>query len=165
MVWIRQIGPDDWRAFRDIRLAALADSPSAFGSTFADAERRTDAEWKRSVRTRVGGDRSSIWMAESDGGKSIGVVAADRLEGTAETELVSMWVAPAARGAGLAVRLIETALDWAADSGSTMVSLWVTNDNAVGQRLYESTGFSVTGDHQPLTSDPCKTEIRMIRPV
>jgi hypothetical protein len=30
-------------------------------------------------------------------------------------------------------------------------------------RLYEATGFRLTGDYQPLPSDPCKDELRMRR--
>jgi ribosomal protein S18 acetylase RimI-like enzyme len=39
----------------------------------------------------------------------------------------------------------------------------VTHGNDRAQRFYERTGFTVTGDVQPLPSDPCKNEIRMIR--
>ncbi len=161
---IRTIGSDDWAAFRDIRLAALADSPSAFGSTLAEAQVRTDVEWESMVRNRTTGDGSAIWLAESDHGRALGVVAADYVDGTDETELVSMWVAPEERGTGLGVRLVEELVAWAAASGSGSVSLWVMRGNVAAQRLYESAGFSVITDHQPLPDDPCRDEIRMHRP-
>jgi hypothetical protein len=40
--------------------------------------------------------------------------------------------------------------------------LWVTRGNEPAQRLYQSIGFRVTGEHQPLPSDPCKDEVRMV---
>ncbi len=33
---IAQIGADDWDEFREVRLASLHDSPTAFGSLYAD---------------------------------------------------------------------------------------------------------------------------------
>ena len=42
------------------------------------------------------------------------------------------------------------------------MGLWVTRGNAPAQLLYESMGFRETGEYQPLPSDPCADEIRMI---
>ena len=35
-----------WRTYRDVRLAALIDSPRAFWMQYADAAQRTDDEWR-----------------------------------------------------------------------------------------------------------------------
>jgi ribosomal protein S18 acetylase RimI-like enzyme len=45
------------------------------------------------------------------------------------------------------------------------VELWVTRGNDAAVHLYEAAGFSLTGDHQPLSSDPCKDELRMRLPL
>lgn len=163
MTTIRAIGPADWASFRDVRLASLADTPSAFAVTYAEAAERSDAEWQRMVQERCASGMSSTWLAENHNGVAVGVVAAFDAE-ERDVELVSMWVSPDARGDGLARRLVDTVVAWAADRQATGVSLWVTRGNDGAQRLYESTGFVVTGDHQPLPSDPCKDEIRMTRP-
>lgn len=168
MTTVREIGPDDWRAFRSIRLAALAESPAAFASTLADAERRTDFEWQDMVRIRCTSDTSAIWLAESVDGDTVdalGVVAVDCDLATGHTELVSMWVAPAGRGTGLGRLLIDAVIAWATASGSAAVSLSVMRGNEPAQRLYDSAGFVVTGDHHALPCEPCKDEIRMIRSV
>ena len=43
---IERLGPDDWQEFREIRLRALADAPTAFGMTLADAEQQTEDTWR-----------------------------------------------------------------------------------------------------------------------
>ncbi|MEP6296262.1 MAG: GNAT family N-acetyltransferase, partial [Ilumatobacter sp.] len=160
METIRMIGPDDWMAFRDVRLASLADAPAAFGSTLADAQRRTDADWEAMVRARTTSDGSALWLAELSGAGTIGVVAADPNDARVANELVSMWVAPSARGTGLAQRLVDTVVTWARSSGSASVSLWVMRGNDRARRLYESAGFVVV-DRQAAPDDPCRDEIRM----
>ena len=76
-----------------------------------------------------------------------------------------MWVAPGARGTGIAKGLFDTVSGWARDTGATAVSLWVmrANDAAVG--VYQTAGFEVTLDHPAPPDDPCKNEIRMIRTI
>ena len=163
---IHQICPEDWAEFRDIRLAALADAPSAFAVTHAEAASRSDAAWAAMVRERCASAMSAAWLARYPDGRSVGLVggvlATDELP---TVDLVSMWVAPAARGEGLARRLVETVVAWAEQVGATSVHLWVTRGNDPAQHLYESAGFVVTGDLKALPSDPCKDEIRMIRDI
>jgi GNAT superfamily N-acetyltransferase len=67
------------------------------------------------------------------------------------------------RGSGVAAELVEAVLGWAADCGARTIALWVTKGNVRAQRFYERMGFTLTGDTQPLPSDPCKDELRMVR--
>ncbi len=79
-----------------------------------------------------------------------------------EVHLVSMWTAPEVRRCGLGRLLVGAVIDWAADTAAASVGLWVTRGNAPAQLLYESMGFSETGEYQPLPSDPCADEVRMV---
>ena len=93
----------------------------------------------------------------------VGIAGGYREEiGSTEVHLVSMWTAPEVRRTGLGRLLVGAVIDWAADTGASSVGLWVTRGNAPAQLLYESMGFRETGEHQPLPSDPCADEVRMI---
>jgi GNAT superfamily N-acetyltransferase len=75
--------------------------------------------------------------------------------------LISMWVAPHARGQGIGARLVNAVLDWAKGEGYTSVSLWVTDGNAVAERLYERCGFTRTGAVQPVHPGEARAEYEM----
>ena len=165
MAVIRSMQPDDWQTYRTVRLAALLDTPDAFGARYVDEAARTSAEWEAIVRERCASGMSEAWFAETDG-NVVGLVGAFRSDPTQRrADLVSMWVDPAARGLGIARMLVDAVLGWALAADLTDVSLWVTRGNDAAQALYESMGFVVTGDHKALPSDPCKDEIRLVRRV
>ena len=128
----------DWALYRRVRLAALADAPEAFGSTLAREEAFTDIRWRE--RLTGGG----TFLAEGpDGPRGLVGVLPDRAAGTGH--LVSMWVAPTARGTGTADRLVTFALERAAEWGLTAVHLDVAEGNEAAERLYARHGFARTG--------------------
>jgi GNAT superfamily N-acetyltransferase len=162
---VRRIRPDDWQVLREVRLGALAESPSAFGSTYEGEAAFDDDAWQLRAIAGSSGARRATWLA-ADGDHALGLVGAHRAEpDSTDVELVSMWTVPEVRGRGVGRRLVATVLDWAGGTGAGSVSLWVTRGNDPALRLYQAMGFSETGDHQPLPSDPCKDELRMTRPV
>jgi predicted GNAT family acetyltransferase len=55
-------------------------------------------------------------------------------------ELISLWVAPSQRGTGLAGRLIDQVVAWAASRGQR-TCLMVRDDNIGAIRAYTSAGF------------------------
>lgn len=153
----------DAPTLKRVRLAALQDSPSAFGSTYAAEADRPDTEWEERARLGAAGDDRATFFAY-DGDDAIGIVGGYREERRRdEVDLVSMWVAPSHRGRGVGRALVGAVLSWARDTGASTVSLWVTRGNDPAQRLYETMGFEVTDQVQPLPSDPCKDEVRMVR--
>jgi hypothetical protein len=61
-------------------------------------------------------------------------------------ELISLWVAPSARGHGVADALIEDIVAWAVGLRSPAVWLSVREDNASAIALYRRRGFEATGE-------------------
>ena len=69
---VRLLLPHEWRVYRDLRLSALADSPDAFGMTFAEEQCRPDTEW--SSRLESGADRRwNLPMVAEIGAQPIGL--------------------------------------------------------------------------------------------
>lgn len=141
---IVRIGPDEWREFREVRLASLSDAPGAFGARYADWVDATEERWRQRLT-----DVPCTVLARS-GMSTVGVVSgAPSDEGV---ELISMWVAPSHRGTGLTGQLIDSVVAWARERGRDTF-LMVRDDNAVAMRAYEKAGFTDLGVPQDWPED------------
>jgi RimJ/RimL family protein N-acetyltransferase len=161
---VRRVHPDDVETYRDIRLRALQDAPSAFASTYAAEAAEPLAKWVDQVAQSATGTERATFLA-LDGGRCVGLVGCGRDDRDADRQLVSMWVAATHRGTGVATALVSAILSWAGQAGAARIGLWVTSDNVRARRFYERMGFTATGEVQPLPSDPRQEEVRMVRDV
>jgi GNAT superfamily N-acetyltransferase len=134
---------DDWAAFREIRLRALADAPDAFGSTLAQAEQVSDEGW----RERAAGPHPTLLLLEGDRPVAMGGAFVSPGEGRAM--IWGMWTAPEARGRGHGSRILGDLVAWCRKRGLE-VSLHVTEGNDAARRLYVGHGFAPTGEWEPL---------------
>ena len=162
-VTVRRVRADEGLRLREIRLAALADAPTAFTTTLEEMVDKPVAFWTDRVTTNSEGNAAATFLAESDG-EWVGMVAGWRE--TADqpwVELVSMWVAPVARGTGAGRALVEQVVDWSAEIGIERVELWVTRGNDPAIALYERCGFDHVDDFEADAADPCAAEQRMRR--
>ena len=159
MVVVREVIPDDWQALRDVRLAALREAPSAFGSTYAREASFTEQQWRGRIN-----DRSVTFFAYlPENPEPAGLAGVYVADGVAN--VVSMWVRPSARGNGVGEALIGATADWAKARDHDSIVLWVTESNTPARKLYDRCGFAPTGERQPLPSDPTLPEVRMRRPL
>lgn len=95
---IRRFAPEEWCTYRDLRLRALAESPDAFGSTFAHERARPDAEWAARLDAGARSPAEAPLLAERDG-EPVGLAWARLEEGAAGVaRLYQVWVAPEHRG-------------------------------------------------------------------
>jgi ribosomal protein S18 acetylase RimI-like enzyme len=176
MVLVRETVIDDWQALRDIRLEALRDAPSAFGSSYEREAAFGEPDWLR--RIARGGNflafipevrASEVRASEVRASEVRASEPAGLIGGYPETadivELVSMYVRPKARGRGVGEALVAAVFAWAQARDAKTVHLWVTESNDPARALYERCGFSPTGERQPLPSDPSLDEIAMARPL
>lgn len=148
--------PAEWAEYKEIRLQALADAPSAFGSSWAVERERPDDAWRERATATP---KRQMWSARCSEGW-IGLVGALR-EDDGKVQLVSMWVAPSWRRRGVARALIAVVLAWFRDGPSAGPYLWVSSDNNVARHAYETEGFQLTGVRLPLPSDPTRSRLEM----
>lgn len=142
---IRLLEPSDVVAYRDLRLFALTESPTAFG---------TDVEDERALplatfATRLASDPVRRFFGVFRDGALTGMVGLVGEAGVKERHrlsLRSMYVHPDQRGHGLGRALVAHALAVAdADATVRQVTLAVTAGNATAQALYAAFGFVVYG--------------------
>jgi ribosomal protein S18 acetylase RimI-like enzyme len=154
-----RVDETNWRTYRDVRLAALLDTPSAFGSTYAAESAFTEQRWLERVRSG-----SRTWLAVW-GDLPVGSATSFRFpeQGEDETCLVGMWVAGHARGSGVGEALVGQVLADARSRGLSRVTLDVAEANAPARGLYERMGFRLTGQRGVLPHDATVVELEMAR--
>jgi ribosomal protein S18 acetylase RimI-like enzyme len=148
---------EDWERVRDVRVRALADAPFAYGSRLNEEQDQPESFWRERLERQAAATFLAI-----DGDETVGLVRTFVAPGdVTSAELVSMWVAPHARGQGVGRQLVAAVVQWAQHHDATSVQLWVTETNDAARRLYESCGFVPSGRRQTLPSDPLLSEIAM----
>lgn len=155
---VRRLGADDWREYREVRLAMLHDSPWAFTTTLADATGHDEVVW----RQRLTDNR--VFVASIDGELVGSVSFSDTfVEDPRDASLIGMWVDPRFRGTGAAAALVQAVLDEARSRRKRRVLLDVVEDNVPARLLYERCGFVPTGVTSPYPHDRNVQEIQMER--
>ncbi|MBM7772043.1 RimJ/RimL family protein N-acetyltransferase [Actinokineospora baliensis] len=152
---ISRATPADWSAIRAVRLAALTEAPYAFASTLAKETPYGDDHWRDWPR------KHAVFLAFADVEP---VAIAAGIPGD-PVEMISVWIAPAARGTSLATELVETLVDWAKAEGAGAVNAWVVGNNPRARRFYDRLGFTPNGREMPYPNDPSITEYHLTRPV
>lgn len=137
---IQRLTNGEVERFKRIRLDALRDAPTAYGTRFEDAIRWPDERWAGLLGA------NTVFVA----------VAADVDVGLVRTgpdarsrraaRLGSLWVAPHARGKGVGAALVEAVVGWVRRQGCTELVLDVSDDNASAIALYARLGFEPNGD-------------------
>ena len=164
---IRPFVAEEWPAYRALRLRALADAPDAFGSTLAAEEALAPDTWAARLARSTTSSIDRALAAEANG-ELIGLAwAKEDADDPGIVNLYQMWVAPEARGQGVAGALLDEAVRWATGRGAQAVQLGVTCTNAEALRLYERAGFVDAGVREPLRpgSDLVEQRMRLTLPV
>jgi len=148
---IRRLSASDTTAFRDLRLAALLDTPEAFAASHVEEVGQPQAAFEARLAERPG---HAVFGA-FDGDTLVGITGLKReplLQTAHKAHIWGMYVAAAARGHGVARELMLAALAHArATPGIAKVTLSVDAANVAAIALYESLGFVVFSREQDAT--------------
>lgn len=125
---------------KSIRLAALRDAPDAFGTTWEESVARTAEHWSEQLAELP-------TFVATVGGADVGMVRGARDDEQKDAAwLISLWVAPAARGARVGEALVDAVVGWARAEGFARLLLDVGDHNAPAIALYARKGFEPTGE-------------------
>ncbi|OMI39822.1 GNAT family N-acetyltransferase [Streptomyces sparsogenes] len=143
MIELRVLTADDWPLWRELRLAALADAPYAFGSRLADWQGEGDREERWRARLEIPGSYNVVAVLD---GKAVGMASGVPGPRAGVVELISMWVDSHARGRGVAGHLVRAVEEWGLEAGAEVLRLNVMPDNARALAFYRRVGLTEAGE-------------------
>ena len=148
-IFIESATKDNAMRLRNLRLAALLDSPAAFGEKHADAIKKPNADWEKSLQI-------TSWCFAVDTAEDIGLVAVDKAaaDRRADCWISSWWLKPGYRGQGV-VNLMNNWIDEIANQKQWQrIGLGVWPDNLRAIKAYEKLGFVKEAKLMPSRSIP-----------
>ncbi|HEU4783757.1 MAG TPA: GNAT family N-acetyltransferase [Ktedonobacterales bacterium] len=142
---IRILTADAAEEFRALRLRALREEPEAFGSSWEEENARPLEQ----TVARLQADGMTAFGGFDDAGRLAGMVRLRRQDGVKaehKADIISMYVAPEARGRGLGRMLLDAAIAHArATPGIEQLLLAVNTSNTPARNLYLAMGFEPFG--------------------
>lgn len=139
---IRVLQEDDWHSYREVRLAALRESPEAFLATYAEEAEQPEQYWRNCVV------QAHRLLALRDG-EPVGVASVEMIEGAPQSaNFYDLWVTPEARNTGVASRLVQIAIDQAIQDGCTNLYYWVSTENGRAIGFAINAGFRLTSERR-----------------
>ena len=155
---ISQLQADEWALLRELRLAALTESPDAFSPTAESTALLDEDDWRASAERFGTSPAAAMFIARPDQGLMSAVKDAGGIG-----HIGAMWVSPTARGQKLGSALLDEGMRFLEASGCDQIELSVTETNLTARRLYESRGFVLTGESEPLRKGAALANLFMRR--
>lgn len=144
-VVIRSASPSDANSFRELRLEALKNHPTAFGSDYEESAARPKEHWMESLN--YNDEKEALFFADYQN-QLIGMTGIYRSLSRKARHSATIWgvyVKPDWRGRHIAEKLIQSCLDWAIRQNVVIVKLAVVADNKSAIQCYERCGFAKYG--------------------
>jgi len=141
---IREATPSDVIQFRDLRLFALQDAPTAFSADYQVHLSRPMSFWEGRLNFDEYG---SLFFAEH-AGSLIGMTGIRQRESPKtkhSAEILSVYVRPEWRGLHIAEGLMDLCVQWAKAREVNILKLGVMATNTSARRCYERCGFKIYG--------------------
>ncbi|MEK4520407.1 GNAT family N-acetyltransferase [Psychrobacillus sp. FSL W7-1457] len=143
---IRRLTSDDARAYWELRLEALQNSPEAFGTSYEEAIQRENPIKRVRANFKVDGNYT---FGAYEGTRLIGMVTLlqeSTLKMKHRANIFAMYVSPLGRRKGIGRSLMEQAIKQARETYEIeKINLTVVADNKSAKNLYLQLGFKVFG--------------------
>lgn len=153
---VRRLTEADWQANREIRLEALAGHPGNYFTSLAEAEARTEAEW-RAMLTSATLATFGLYDGDTLAGLTAAYIA-DADPSGRTMGLAMSYIRPAWRGRGLTALLYAARFGWAREQGMTRVIVSHRASNTPSRKAIERQGFCRTGAVMHLWPDGAEEE-------
>jgi RimJ/RimL family protein N-acetyltransferase len=143
-ILIREAALSDAQQFRELRLGALQDSPTAFSADYFVNLNHPMSFWENRLRFDNYG---TIFFAEHTN-TLIGMTGIHQRESPKtkhSADIYSVYVRPEWRGLHIAEGILEVCAEWAKARNVIILKLGVMATNAAAVRLYERCGFKIYG--------------------
>lgn len=141
-VKIITLTPNEWQKYRDIRLEALKEEPTAFLTSYEDEIDDPDEKWQE----RLG--RQNVIFAEV-AGEIIGMVGFFLNNHPKAAHVAHVWgtyVKPAVRGRGIGRKLMEAIIEKIrANPKTEKIKIEVNPEQVQAYSLYKKLGFKEIG--------------------
>src|SRR3989338_9652405 len=158
---IVKLSPDDWQSYKGLSLKALKEEPAAFGKSFEEELETTENQWREKLREAEEGKRKWLLFAKNKD-TLVGMVGAyteKEIKVEHIANIVGMYVAPEARGRGVASELLKAILKEIGNNPKVVkISLRVNTRQTHAIKLYEAHDFkkvaqlekelNIEGDYQ-----------------
>jgi GNAT superfamily N-acetyltransferase len=142
---VTQLGGDDWQVWRDLRIAALAADPDAFGVSVEGTYDLDESDWREMLDPELG--MKAVAFA---GPRPVGLIAVWLPDGPGETaEAHSLWVEPEFRRHGVARLLFAEWGAWAVRHRCTALSGWVVERNDKARAAHVRMGLQFIDEYKP----------------
>ena len=101
---VRQLRPDEVDSYRELRLRALREAPYAFNTTYEQAAARPHSVWLELMGRFANGRDSAVFVLDRGDAQLSGLVCVRSGSPERSATIPQMWLDPALRGQGRAVR-------------------------------------------------------------
>lgn len=148
---IRQLNPNDWQIYREIRLEALKNHPAYF-SPSKDETKFTKTDWKERLSNK---NAASFGLfAENKIIGLTGIVREGNNPQSTRAHLVSSYIKNEYRKLGLSKLFFEVRMTWAKsqDNIKTLI-LEHRDDNLPSQMAHQKFGFRLVGSNDQTWQD------------
>ena len=142
---LRWLATGNAAAFQTLRLGALQEAPSAFGSSYPEEKDEPLHAVAERLQPAPGRGIIGAWAGE----QLVGTLGFRRKTSVKQGHQAIIWgvyVAPQQRGQGIAQAMLNEALQFAQQqNGLLQIHLGVTTTNTPALRMYEGAGFRIYG--------------------